>query len=233
MDFGFKNLTPERYSAFTWLLVGLFLLPYGLFFFFIFLVLKFEIFWGLGDLFFQFNYLEESLFIYYGIILLAVLFYIFQGIWLIFHYSHHWFKISAHILLNIFIIVIALFSIFFPIYSPGPGRDSRRIADLRETQNILELFYMKNKEYPDVSGPDSWERFKNIIIKAEIGVSSLNFPREPLAGSPPYEYGISLDRQHYVLKTKLERLNSPILLNDLDGFIFGVDCDDSSYCVSF
>jgi prepilin-type N-terminal cleavage/methylation domain-containing protein len=112
------------------------------------------------------------------------------------------------------------------------GRDARRIADLRETQNALELYYGKFGMYPTVA----WDELERTLVGAEIGVTGIS--DDPLGGSNRYAYGS--DGQSYVIGAKLEDLNNQVLRDDVDGSgseTFGVDCgspaSDRFYCIRF
>lgn len=110
------------------------------------------------------------------------------------------------------------------------GRDARRIADLRSIQNILELYYAKNGQYP---ASQNWDGLRNELINAGIGVSAL--PNDPL-NNQTYYYGASNNQQSYVLGASLEDADHPVLRDDVDGGSsgnFGVSCNDPVYCVKF
>ncbi len=111
------------------------------------------------------------------------------------------------------------------------GRDARRIADLRETQNALELYYVKYNSYPEITGADSWTSLKEALVGAGIGVTTIS--NDPLYPDYSYEYGVSGDKQNYVLRATLEDSNNPALADDTDGMVYNVDCDDPNYCVQF
>ena len=113
----------------------------------------------------------------------------------------------------------------------GRGRDARRIADLRETQNALELYYIRNNAYPVISGADTWASLKTSLTGAGIGVTTIS--NDPLGVSRAYQYGIAGDSQGYVLKATMEDTNNPALNDDVDGTIYSLDCADPSYCVQF
>lgn len=120
------------------------------------------------------------------------------------------------------LIVIAIIAILAGIIFVGiPGFrnnafDSRRIADMRNVQNALELFYAKCRFYPNggagadcgglpADGDLTWSELTNILVGANIGIKSL--PTEPVSGWPNYQYtavseGASA-AQRYVLGTKL------------------------------
>jgi len=112
------------------------------------------------------------------------------------------------------------------------GRDARRVADLRETQNALELYYGKFGGYPLTT----WDGLEGTLIEAEIGVSGIS--DDPLGGTNHYRYGSN--GQSYVLGAKLEDPNNQVLKDDVDGSgaeTIGVDCgseaSDQFYCLRF
>ncbi|MBI2591553.1 MAG: prepilin-type N-terminal cleavage/methylation domain-containing protein [Candidatus Brennerbacteria bacterium] len=119
------------------------------------------------------------------------------------------------------------------------GRDARRIADLRETQNALELFYTKNNAYP---GSLDWATLISDLTGAGIGVNAipndpLNSPTNPIV----YLYSPSTDFQNYAIGAVLEDPNHPVLQTDVDSplnftDVNGIDCGDLTapvYCVAF
>ena len=112
------------------------------------------------------------------------------------------------------------------------GRDARRVADLRETQNALELYYGKFGGYPLTT----WDGLEKTITDAEIGVTSIS--DDPLGGTNHYKYGSN--GQSYVIGAKLEDPNNQVLKDDMDGSgsdTFSVECgtltDDQYYCLRF
>lgn len=118
------------------------------------------------------------------------------------------------------------------------GRDARRVADLHLLQNGLELYFSKEGVYPDtnVTSASGWEAFSDTIVNAGIGVNVV--PADPAAPSGRhYEYGASGDLLNYVLKATLEDPNNPVLREDIDGNVYGVNCNDSTtsgnYCIQF
>lgn len=135
------------------------------------------------------------------------------------------------------LIVVAIIGLLASVVLVGlggfraRGRDARRVADLRETQNALELYYTKSNQYPTISGADSWASLKTSLLGAGIGVTTIS--NDPLYPSRTYQYGVSADNQNYVLRATLEDSNNPALNDDVDGTIYGIDCDDPGYCVQF
>lgn len=112
------------------------------------------------------------------------------------------------------------------------GRDARRVADLREIGNALELYYGKVGSYP----AGGWDGLKQALVDAEIGVTTIS--DDPLRGTHHYQYGSG--GQNYVLGARLEDKNNQALKDDVDGLggeTFGVDCGtpagDEQYCLRF
>lgn len=143
--------------------------------------------------------------------------------------------------------VVAIIGLLASVILVGLGsfraraRDSRRIADLRSTQNALELYYTKFSQYP----PDgNWSALETEITGSSIGVTKI--AQDPLiskAGYDQYGYDVSSDRQSYVLRAQLEDQNNPALKDSFHGFtgpaISGItiDCSVTAlkpyYCVQF
>jgi prepilin-type N-terminal cleavage/methylation domain-containing protein len=128
------------------------------------------------------------------------------------------------------------------------GRDARRVADVKQVQNGLEIYYAKENKYPDVQssgvpGTESaavgWDEMSSKIFEAGIGISQI--PQDPLGDAYSYAYagdpGDLTNPQSYIIAVKLEDAGSQSLKNDLDGTIFGIDCGDAAtdtiYCVQF
>ena len=149
------------------------------------------------------------------------------------------------------LIVVAIISILSSIVliGLGPtqrvGRDARRLADLRQVQTALGLYFNKCGYYPGVAQPNpppcggfqaisGWTSFKAAIEGSNIIVEKLS--NDPLASAGRnYFYGVSPDGSGYVIGAVLEDSNSQALMNDIDGQVYGVNCGDSSgddtYCV--
>lgn len=105
------------------------------------------------------------------------------------------------------LIVIAVIGILASVVLVGlgpiqkQGRDARRISDLKQIQNGLELYYTKNGAYPTAN----WSAFNgSVLINAGIGVS--NVPTDP---APSKSYYYSSDGSSYCLGAQLEDLNNP------------------------
>jgi prepilin-type N-terminal cleavage/methylation domain-containing protein len=131
------------------------------------------------------------------------------------------------------LIVVAIIGLLSSVILVGlggfraRGRDARRIADLREVQSGLELYYTKNQQYPVAA---SWGELTQVLTTAEIGVAQV--PRDPLPRERTYYYGASSDRHGYVVGAKLESDHTG-LAEDIDGNVHGTDCNDPVYCIQF
>ncbi|MBT9171369.1 MAG: Type II secretion system protein G [Actinobacteria bacterium] len=98
------------------------------------------------------------------------------------------------------------------------GRDARRIADLRQTQNALELYFVRNGLYPNSI---NWPGLTSALIGARIGVNSI--PNDPTSG---WNYGYCRAAPgNYVLGAHLEDTNNPALRQYPSGTTF--PCDPS------
>ena len=115
------------------------------------------------------------------------------------------------------------------------GRDARRIVDLRQVQNALELYFQKNSAYPS-SG--TWAALTTSLTTgsdAPGGISSI--PNDPLSTQTyGYCYKAS-DRSSYILEATLEDVNNKVLTDDIDSVpsgyscTVGVTCADPQYCL--
>jgi prepilin-type N-terminal cleavage/methylation domain-containing protein len=137
------------------------------------------------------------------------------------------------------LIVIAIIGILASVVLVGlgpvqkQGRDARRVSDLRQTQNGLELYFNKNGRYPAVT---TWADLKTALIGGSIGVS--NVPSDPRNVAPyQYQYAANVTGDSYVLGAQLEDANNPVLNDDVDGTVLGINCGSGTpetppvYCV--
>lgn len=140
------------------------------------------------------------------------------------------------------LVVIAIIGILASIVLVGlggfraRGQDARRIADVHQVQNALELYYNKCSHYPggaicdDASSPNSWIALQAVLTGAGIGIGITSIPNDPVQGNN-YLYGISGTRQNYVVGATLGDANDASLRQDVDGTVNGIDCADPVYCV--
>lgn len=121
------------------------------------------------------------------------------------------------------------------------GRDTRRISDLRQTQNAIELYYAKCGFYPGQAQEDNtdclgagggisgdWADLEEAIVGTySLGVSKV--PDDPRSDRH-YFYG-SANGSSYVVGALLENEGAAQLRDDEDGTQEGVDCEDPVYCI--
>jgi len=133
------------------------------------------------------------------------------------------------------LIVITIIAVLASLILVGMGgararsRDSRRIADLHNVMNALELYYSLNGTYPirTSNSASAWDEFAGDLISADIGVSRI--PKDPLnTGRYYYRYGANDLGTDYVLGASLEQDNVA-LEDDIDLLQYGIDCNDTNY----
>ena len=144
------------------------------------------------------------------------------------------------------LVVVSIIGILASIMLVGlggfraKGRDARRIADLRQVQNVLELYFSKCGYYPggatlgvcNTTNPASWADLKSSLVSANIGVTAI--ANDPLAPAQNYVYGpAGASPQNYVLQAALEDTNNSALKDDVDVITYTVDCADPKYCIQF
>lgn len=107
------------------------------------------------------------------------------------------------------LVVVAIIMILSSIVLVGlgpiqrRGRDARRIADLRQVQQAVELYYSRNQTYVPTSGSITMA-----TLTGEVGVAKL--PDDP-GGANPYQY--ASDGSTYRIGAKLEDF-TPALQKD-------------------
>jgi prepilin-type N-terminal cleavage/methylation domain-containing protein len=110
------------------------------------------------------------------------------------------------------LIVVAIIAILASVVLVGLGptqslgRDARRVSDLHEVQNGLELFYNKSGAYPVPTvatwGPATTAgTFSNLLTTANIGVSVI--PNDPNTANN-YVYAWTAAGGSYILAATLE-----------------------------
>ncbi len=125
------------------------------------------------------------------------------------------------------------------------GNDARRIADLKEVQNALEIYYNKCGHYPGdetCAAPQAgtavpWNNLKDVLLKAGIGVNQV--PDDPTNGRT-YQYATNDGGTGYVLAATFEDASNPALTKEKNNFtmpdgIPALDgaCGTDIYCVAF
>lgn len=146
------------------------------------------------------------------------------------------------------LIVVAIIGILASAIMVGlgpaqqKGRDARRMSDLRETQNALELFYTKYGDYPNnsdtsgVAGCNSgagWSGLQTCLQTATIGAGKI--PNDP---NTSQSYCYDSNGTDYIIGATLEQPSSntckdssgkSISINGLTA----VNCANDNYCISF
>ncbi len=144
-------------------------------------------------------------------------------------------------LLIVIAIIGILASILFITLGQGPlisARDTKRLADLKELQSALNVYYSNNSSYPDLTG------LKAALVPTFTPVLPLdardkqsgagvcagytpNFPStstEYAADEFGYYYSIGSTNQSYVIKACLEDSANQALLSDCDDTGFDPPC---------
>ena len=140
------------------------------------------------------------------------------------------------------LIVVAVIAILAGVVLTGvsgfqaSARDTKRIGDLRNAQNFLELYFNRCGHYPGSQSTTicpsatDWDALE-IMMEAE-GFTS-NFPNDPIEGRS-YLYGAEdPENLRYVIGATLERANNA-LNDDVDIAPFStIDCSDTNlnYCI--
>lgn len=146
------------------------------------------------------------------------------------------------------LIVVAIIAVLASVVliGVGPvqrqGRDARRVSDLRQVQNGLELYFNRCGFYPGTTNCASgvagtynsvaaWNTFKGILTGSGLGIT--NVPDDPTnSGNFYYRYASAgTPPNTYVLGAQLEDTNSASLRTDIDGTVSGISCVDPVYCV--
>ncbi len=155
-------------------------------------------------------------------------------------------KAQGFTLIEILVVIsiVGLLSSVFLVGLSGfrsRGRDARRLADLKSVQNGLEIYYTRCGRYPGGTPPASgacpatdvntWGALKTALIDPSLGITKI--PDDPLTGQIYYFAGKIGDGQGYVIGAKLENAGDPSLNTDVDGTVYGIDCNDPVYCVQF
>ncbi|MBI4993780.1 type II secretion system protein [Candidatus Wolfebacteria bacterium] len=144
------------------------------------------------------------------------------------------------------LIVVAIIAILSSVFLVGlrgfrsSAYDARRLADLQKIQSYLEIYYTKYRCYPSSQTPGCSTGADTSVSWADLGTALNaagvvnNLPNDPIPGGT-YSYGISADRQSYVLGAPLtaghSAYNEP---TTIAATTYGVSCaKDSIFCIKF
>ncbi len=161
-------------------------------------------------------------------------------------------KRSGFTLIEI-LIVVAIIAILASVVLIGlgptqqAGRDSRRLSDLRQVQNGLELYFNKCGYYPGspVGGSCAgtpwnqtadWATMSGALTGSNVGVSSV--PNDPSSGRT-YYYGTTANGTSYVVAATLEQGTNSIFNTytapNTNGYtVNGLNngCNAPNYCIT-
>ena len=102
------------------------------------------------------------------------------------------------------------------------GRDVKRVTDLRQITNALELYYAKTGNYPAT--------LENLVPSV---IAKL--PVDPISPTTDYKYGKCGD-SGYAVQATLEEYNKKILNEGAPANSCGLPCDAATkneYCIKF
>jgi|SRR3989344_4546994 len=117
------------------------------------------------------------------------------------------------------LIVVAIIALLATIVLVGVGsfrsrgRDARRISDLNNVRNVLELYFSKEGSYPDEA---TWDDLEAEIKAKAIGVDYL--PHDPTTN---WDYGYCTpvgDTSQYTIAAHLEDGSNPALTQHPQAF---------------
>jgi general secretion pathway protein G len=151
------------------------------------------------------------------------------------------------------LIVVAIIAILASVVLVGlgptqqAGRDARRLSDLRQVQNALELYFSKCGFYPGPavagscsgvswSATSDWAGLQAAITGSAIGVNTM--PVDPSSGHS-YYYGTTNGGGSYIVAATLENANGSVFnsyqAQNTTGFTIGgsfVSCAAPTYCIT-
>ena len=141
-------------------------------------------------------------------------------------------------LLVVIAILGILTSIMLSVFAAPrrQARDDRRVADLRQVQQGLELYYTRFQEYPkNISG---WNDLRVALVGSNIGIT--NVSNDPLCkGSVDdtsctdnYMYGGNTDGSEYILQALLEDKDSPLIKDSYNPSLGGGTNLGSTRCAT-
>ncbi|MEK9180558.1 MAG: prepilin-type N-terminal cleavage/methylation domain-containing protein [Patescibacteria group bacterium] len=130
------------------------------------------------------------------------------------------------------LIVVAIIAILASVVIIGlgstsrAGRDARRIADLRQTQTALELYFNRCGRYPGQAAPagggvcqtgtpQNWDTLRATITGSGIGVNNVGADPQTAGGK---SYGYFTNGTSYLISAPLEDPNNAALSQGITNF---------------
>jgi len=126
------------------------------------------------------------------------------------------------------------------------ARDTRRIADVRQTVLGLEFYVDHYRHYPPIgaatNAAERWQKMKE-CLEAQLACTDNTdsfqimpvVPEDPLGtAEQQYDYSPNSNQRNFVVRGVLEALEHPSLTSDVDGVqadFSNIDCDDPAYCL--
>ena len=122
--------------------------------------------------------------------------------------------------------------------SIGAASDLIAYSDLAATRSLLSWYYKRVGEYPRTTDHDlrgRWRQLSQHLVDqlAHEGLEFKDIPGEQTPEHLSYDYQASPDGKDYVLAVPMlsRYAHEAILTNDLDGVVYGINCDDPVYCI--
>jgi len=130
------------------------------------------------------------------------------------------------------LIVITIIALLASIILVGMGgarakaRDARRIADLRNVQNALELYFSSKSVYPSAT---TWDGLATVLTEVNVN----RIPIDPNPGSG-YQYCPGTDNLSYTLAAQLETDDPALNDSFAPGACGGITCGKTNkgYCLA-
>jgi type II secretion system protein G len=97
------------------------------------------------------------------------------------------------------------------------ARDAKRIADVKQLQNAVELYYSENAAYPDSGDAtnDTWAEFGTTLTSYLT-----NMPQDPTnSGTDEYVYGTNDANSQYFIGAELEADNDALAGDDDTAYV--------------
>ena len=144
-------------------------------------------------------------------------------------FTHTRFKSLRGFTLIELLVVIAIIGILSAVVLASlntarvKSRDARRVADLKQLQLALQLYYDANNEYP-------------ATLSALTTTYIATIPTDPVGAAVQYGYDLATNKQSYALCANLEETTNAALNSDNDVALSGAtNCavtTDTSACTS-